>query len=71
MVIHPRINDKSRYFFIGPAIIWILVFTIFPLLYALYTSFFSFRFGKREPIRWSGQLSGACLLTPIYIPRSA
>ena len=39
-------KHKSRYFFIGPAIIWILAFTIFPLLYALYTSFFSFRFGR-------------------------
>jgi multiple sugar transport system permease protein len=26
--------------------IWILAFTIFPLLYAIYNSFFSFRFGK-------------------------
>jgi multiple sugar transport system permease protein len=29
-----------------PAVIWVLIFTIFPLLYALYTSFFSFRFGR-------------------------
>jgi multiple sugar transport system permease protein len=29
-----------------PAVVWVLAFTIFPLLYALYTSFFSFRFGR-------------------------
>jgi multiple sugar transport system permease protein len=32
--------------FLFPAIIWILLFTIFPLVYALYTSFFSFRYGR-------------------------
>lgn len=42
----PRKTDNTKRWFIGPAIIWILVFTIFPLLYALYTSFFSFRFGR-------------------------
>lgn len=26
--------------------VWIILFTIFPLLYALYTSFYSFRFGQ-------------------------
>ncbi|MCS6827892.1 MAG: sugar ABC transporter permease, partial [Caldilinea sp.] len=35
-----------KFFFIMPAVIWVLLFTIFPLLYALYTSFFSFRFGR-------------------------
>jgi multiple sugar transport system permease protein len=38
-------GGRGKYFFIGPAIIWILVFTIFPLLFAVYNSFFSFRFG--------------------------
>lgn len=41
-----RRTDRTKYWFLGPAVIWILVFTIFPLLYALYTSFFSFRFGR-------------------------
>jgi len=41
-----RRADRTKYWFLGPAVIWILVFTIFPLLYALYTSFFSFRFGR-------------------------
>ncbi|MCB0038255.1 MAG: sugar ABC transporter permease [Caldilinea sp.] len=42
----PHKSDNTKRWFIGPAIIWILVFTIFPLFYALYTSFFSFRFGR-------------------------
>lgn len=41
-----RRSDQTKFWFLGPAVVWILVFTIFPLLYALYTSFFSFRFGK-------------------------
>jgi multiple sugar transport system permease protein len=39
-------RDKGRHLFLFPAIIWILIFTLFPLLYAVYTSFFSFRFGR-------------------------
>ncbi len=39
-------EDKTKFFFLLPSAIWILIFTIFPLLYAIYTSFFSFRFGK-------------------------
>jgi len=42
----PRRADPTKFFFIMPAVIWVLLFTIFPLLYALYTSFFSFRFGR-------------------------
>ncbi|MBW7881084.1 MAG: sugar ABC transporter permease [Caldilineaceae bacterium] len=41
-----RQSDNSKFAFLLPAAIWILVFTIFPLLYALYTSMFSFRFGR-------------------------
>jgi len=36
----------SKHIFITPAIIWILAFSIFPLLYALHTSLHSFRFGR-------------------------
>ncbi len=39
-------EDRTKIFFILPAALWILAFTVFPLLYALYTSLFSFRFGK-------------------------
>ncbi|MGQ9814770.1 MAG: carbohydrate ABC transporter permease [Candidatus Roseilinea sp.] len=41
-----RRAEQTKFFFIMPAVIWALLFTIFPLLYALYTSFFSFRFGR-------------------------
>lgn len=39
-------EDNTKYVFLLPAVIWVLVFTIFPLLYAIYTTFFSFRYGK-------------------------
>jgi multiple sugar transport system permease protein len=43
-------NDRTKWFFVGPAIIWILLFTLFPLLYAIRTSFYAFRSGKM--LRW-------------------
>jgi multiple sugar transport system permease protein len=43
--IHKQIKLDNRLFII-PAVIWVLAFSIFPLLYALYTSLFSFRFGR-------------------------
>jgi multiple sugar transport system permease protein len=39
--------DRTKFLFLGPAVVWILAFTIFPLLYALYTSLYSFRYGQR------------------------
>jgi len=39
-------RNRSKQIFLAPAVIWVLLFSIFPLLYALYTSLFSFRFGK-------------------------
>ncbi len=44
--------DWTRWLFVGPAIIWILLFTLFPLLYAIRTSFYAFRSGKM--LRWVG-----------------
>ncbi|MCO5221858.1 MAG: sugar ABC transporter permease [Thermomicrobiales bacterium] len=43
-------GDGTKWFFVGPAIIWILLFTLFPLLYAMRTSFYAFRSGKM--LRW-------------------
>jgi len=43
---HENREDSTKYVFLLPAVVWILVFTIFPLLYAVYNSFFSFRYGK-------------------------
>lgn len=48
----PARTDRTRYWFIMPAVIWVLVFTVFPLLYALFTSFWSFRFGARNQFVW-------------------
>jgi len=41
-------TDRSRWVFLLPAVFWILAFTIFPLLYAIFSSFYSFRFGRRN-----------------------
>jgi multiple sugar transport system permease protein len=43
----PR-TDYTKAIFLLPAVLWIILFTLFPLLYALYTSFYSFRFGQRN-----------------------
>ena len=32
-------KSRARYFFLMPGVIWILAFTIFPLIYSLYLSF--------------------------------
>jgi multiple sugar transport system permease protein len=40
--------DRTKALFLGPAVLWIVGFTLFPLLYALYTSLWSFRFGVRN-----------------------
>src|SRR5687768_4155173 len=45
-------GDRAKWFFVGPAIIWILLFTLFPLLFAIRTSFYAFRSGKM--LRWVG-----------------
>ena len=41
-------EDRTKLVFLMPAVVWILIFTIFPLLYAIYTSFWSFRYGMRN-----------------------
>jgi multiple sugar transport system permease protein len=38
---------RTKFLFVGPAVIWIIAFTIFPLFYALYTSLYTYRFGQR------------------------
>jgi multiple sugar transport system permease protein len=39
---------KAKYFFLMPGVIWVLLFTLFPLIYSLYLSTTNFRLG-REP----------------------
>jgi multiple sugar transport system permease protein len=41
-------RERIKYFFVGPGIIWVLIFTIFPLLYSLRLSFFNARLGAEE-----------------------
>ena len=69
-------EDKTKLIFILPAAIWVLIFTIFPLLYAIYTSLFSYRFGKINQfvgfvnyIRlWTDpNLLGALYITVIFV----
>ncbi|HPZ86385.1 MAG TPA: sugar ABC transporter permease [Bacillota bacterium] len=40
----PADKDRSRIFFIAPAVLWLLAFTLFPLLYSLYLSLHGSRF---------------------------
>lgn len=45
-------RDRIKYLFVAPGIIWILFFTIFPLISSLGLSFFKARLGK--PLEWLG-----------------
>lgn len=40
--------DRTKVFFLLPAVVWIILFTVFPLIYALYTSFYSFTTGGKR-----------------------
>lgn len=69
-------SDNSGVFFILPAAVWILVFTIFPLLYAVFTSFWSFRYGQRNQFIWFDNFArlftdqnvrGALLVTVTFV----
>src|SRR5579859_2287187 len=39
-------KSRVKYFFLMPGLIWIVVFTLFPLLYSLYLSFTNAQLGK-------------------------
>jgi len=41
-------RSRMKYFFVLPGILWVLTFTIFPLLYSLRLSFFRARLGRPE-----------------------
>jgi len=51
---HPVLGfGWSRWLFVGPAVLWILLLTIFPLVYALTTSRYGFRNGRiARPVKW-------------------
>jgi multiple sugar transport system permease protein len=39
-------RDRSKYLFVAPGIVWVLAFTVFPLLYSLLLSFTNARLGS-------------------------
>src|ERR671932_152325 len=41
-------RDRIKYAFLLPGVVWILAFTIFPLLYAVRLSFFNYKLGSTE-----------------------
>lgn len=45
-------RDRIKYFFVTPGVIWVLVFTIFPLLYSFRLSFFHARLGRTPRFVW-------------------
>jgi multiple sugar transport system permease protein len=45
-------KSRAKYFFLLPGVIWVLLFTIFPLLYSLYLSFTNARLGRAT--QWIG-----------------
>lgn len=45
-------RSRLKWLFVGPGILWVLAFTIFPLLYSLRLSFFKARLG--QPVTFAG-----------------
>jgi multiple sugar transport system permease protein len=41
-------RDRMKWFFVGPGILWVLAFTIFPLIYSLRLSFYRARLGQEQ-----------------------
>jgi multiple sugar transport system permease protein len=44
--VRQRSRDRAKWYFLLPAIGWILLFTVFPLLYAIRMSLHAYRFGQ-------------------------
>jgi multiple sugar transport system permease protein len=45
-------KDRAKYLFVAPGIVWVLLFTMFPLLYSLRLSFFRARLGMAQEFIW-------------------
>jgi multiple sugar transport system permease protein len=43
-------KSRAKYFFLMPGIVWILLFTLFPLIYSLYLSFTNARLGRETQL---------------------
>jgi multiple sugar transport system permease protein len=52
-----RGNDRIKHGFLVPAATWVLIFTLFPLLFALYTMMYSFRFGRFNQFVYANNLT--------------
>jgi len=46
--VHYGLGQREKYIFVLPGMIWILFFTVFPLIYSLGISFYAGRFGKLD-----------------------
>jgi multiple sugar transport system permease protein len=45
-------KERIKYFFVAPGILWVLLFTVFPLLYSFRLSFFHARLGQPQRFIW-------------------
>ena len=54
-------KDRIKFLFVGPGIIWVAIFTVFPLLYSLRLSFFHARLGMESRFVWLGNYGRAFL----------
>lgn len=54
-------KDRVKFLFVAPGILWVLIFTIFPLLYSLRLSFFHARLGSAPRFVWLGNFGRAFL----------
>ncbi len=52
-------KERIKFLFVGPGILWVLIFTIFPLLYSLRLSFFYARLGGEQRFVWLGNFGRA------------
>src|SRR5207245_10415182 len=52
-------KERIKFFFVIPGILWVLIFTIFPLLYSLRLSFFQARLGQDQTFIGMGNFQGA------------
>jgi multiple sugar transport system permease protein len=43
-----RWNNRLKYLFLAPAVLWVLIFTIYPLLYSFHLSFYNVRIGQEN-----------------------
>src|SRR5438094_919315 len=61
-------KERIKFFFVIPGILWVLIFTIFPLLYSLRLSFFQARLGQDQTFIGMGNFQGGrCLAVDVLL----